>query len=211
MISPGKSDILRYYGGADRRRQPSPTSSSRGPPACATPSSAPLPLIDPAESVLIGLPDTIWFPRTGSRPWPTTRSAFLLFPVERPELFDAVVTGRRRAGCERIWVKSRDAALALDLGCVADAGRASCTSCTGCGAARDRQRRVSGHAGQRLARPAAARPAGVRAGAAYVDVGTLHGYRAALELLQARRERPAGLRRGQLLRRTDGACRGSRA
>ena len=50
-----------------------------------------LPFIDDDEPVLIGLPDTIWFPQDALRDLPDDRLSFLLFPVERPELFDAVV------------------------------------------------------------------------------------------------------------------------
>ena len=46
-------------------------------------------------------------PRTRSRHLPDDRLSFLLFPVERPELFDAVVTRRRRDACEEIQVKQR--------------------------------------------------------------------------------------------------------
>ena len=62
------------------------------------------PLVDPAESVLIGLPDTSGSPRTAAA-LDADRLSFLLFPVDRPELFDAVATdadGRVR----EIWVKS---------------------------------------------------------------------------------------------------------
>jgi hypothetical protein len=50
-----------------------------------------LPLIDPDEDVLVGLPDTIWFPEDALGRLPHGEMSFLLFPVERPELFDAVV------------------------------------------------------------------------------------------------------------------------
>src|SRR3546814_17618659 len=49
-----------------------------------------LPLIHPAESVVIGLPDTVWFPDDGLCALGEDRLSFLLFPVERPALFDAV-------------------------------------------------------------------------------------------------------------------------
>ena len=51
-----------------------------------------MPLVAPGETVLIGLPDTIWFPDDGFLALPDDRLAMLLFPVDRPELFDAVVT-----------------------------------------------------------------------------------------------------------------------
>ncbi len=67
-----------------------------------------LPVIDPAEPVLIGLPDTIWFPEDALCALPDDVLSFLLFPVERPELFDAVVTdGQGRV--REIQVKRREA------------------------------------------------------------------------------------------------------
>src|ERR671919_790966 len=56
-----------------------------------------------------GKPDTVWFPETGLAALPNDVLSFLLFPVERPEFFDAVVlegTDRVR----EIQVKRRDAA-----------------------------------------------------------------------------------------------------
>jgi len=50
-----------------------------------------LPFIAPQDEVLVGLPDTIWFPTAGFAFLPMTVS-FLFFPVAQPELFDAVIT-----------------------------------------------------------------------------------------------------------------------
>jgi glucose-1-phosphate thymidylyltransferase len=90
VISPTKSDILEYYGGA-----------AHGRPICYCVQPEPLglcdaifralPLIDPQEPVVVGLPDTVWFPEDGLRALPDDQLSFLLFPVERPELFDAVI------------------------------------------------------------------------------------------------------------------------
>jgi dTDP-glucose pyrophosphorylase len=90
VISPGKSDILEYYGGSAHSAaicysvQPRPTG------LCDSIFRA-LPFIDPAEPVLIGLPDTIWFPSNSLCALPDSHLSFLLFPVEQPEHFDAVV------------------------------------------------------------------------------------------------------------------------
>ena len=46
----------------------------------------------PHEDVLLGLPDTIWFPADGLSRLEPGFFSFLLFPVEAPHLFDAVVT-----------------------------------------------------------------------------------------------------------------------
>ena len=40
----------------------------------------------------MGLPDTIWFPEDGLCRLPDDVLSFLLFPVQRPELFDAVLS-----------------------------------------------------------------------------------------------------------------------
>src|SRR3954469_14227534 len=91
VISPGKSDILEYYGGSAYSASLSfsvPTHAD-GPRAPIFP---PLPVVDEREPGLVGLPDTIWYPADALRALPDDRLSFLLFPVERPELFDAVRT-----------------------------------------------------------------------------------------------------------------------
>jgi dTDP-glucose pyrophosphorylase len=90
VIAPHKSDIVEYYGG-----------EAHGAPICycVQPEPAGLcdaifrarPVIGESEQVLIGLPDTVWFPADGLGRLPDDQLSFLLFPVERPELFDAVV------------------------------------------------------------------------------------------------------------------------
>ena len=89
VISPGKSDILEYYGGSAYSAslcyvvQPKPIG------LCDSVFRA-LPVIDRQSAVLVGLPDTIWFPNTGLKELPDDCLSFLLFPVSRPEQFDAV-------------------------------------------------------------------------------------------------------------------------
>src|SRR5579875_4009936 len=91
VISPGKTDILEYYGGrlwgADIAYVVQPT-----PGGLCDALFRAVPLISPDESVLLGLPDTIWYPEDGFAQLPDDVLSFLLFPVDRPELFDAVVT-----------------------------------------------------------------------------------------------------------------------
>jgi dTDP-glucose pyrophosphorylase len=89
VISPDKSDILAYYGGSVRSAsicyavQPHPAG------LCDALFRA-LPVIDPGEPVVIGLPDTIWFPADALTLLPRERFSFLLFPVEEPRYFDSV-------------------------------------------------------------------------------------------------------------------------
>ena len=109
MIAGGRRpDLLRHL--ADQVRHPAllrqPASATRTSSTSCSPSRAglcdaifrALPLIAPAETVVIGLPDTIWFPEDGLTALPDERLSFLLFPVDRPELFDAVVTDAGRPG-----------------------------------------------------------------------------------------------------------------
>jgi glucose-1-phosphate thymidylyltransferase len=181
-ISPGKSDIIEYYGGSVGPAhvcyvvQPEPLG------LCDALFRA-LPLIAPGDQVLIGLPDTVWFPEDGlSRLDPDTLS-FLLFPVQHPELFDAVVTdddGRvreiqvKRQGASSSWVWGAfrmPAAIFQDLhGLWHERGRQDVY--------------VGTLVNAWLARGGCAR--GVHAGESYVDVGTLHGYREAIQLLEGR-------------------------
>src|SRR4051794_29459578 len=90
VISPGKTDILQYYGsrlwGADIAYvvQPAPGG------LCDAVFRA-RPLIGNDEEVLIGLPDTVWSPEDALLSLPDGTLSLLLFPVDHPELFDAVV------------------------------------------------------------------------------------------------------------------------
>ncbi len=91
VISPSKSDILGFYGGSAYSTpicycvQPEPSG------LCDAVFRA-LPVIDPHQPVLVGLPDTIWFPEDALCALPDDRLSFLLFPVEHPQSFDAVIS-----------------------------------------------------------------------------------------------------------------------
>src|SRR5829696_5008868 len=108
VISPGKSDILEYYGGSVFAASVFYSVQPCATGLCDAIFRA-LPLIPPDEDVLVGLPDTIWFPEDALARLPGGGMSFLLFPVARPELFDAVIcdgAGRVR----EIQVKQQDAA-----------------------------------------------------------------------------------------------------
>jgi dTDP-glucose pyrophosphorylase len=179
VISIRKSDIVEYYG-----------ASAGGVPACYVVQPRPaglcdaifqaLPFIDGDEPAIVGLPDTVWFPRDGLGHLGEDPLSFLLFPVERPSLFDAVVTepdGRIREiqvkqpepSTHWIWgaFKARGSvlrelhALWLERGCD------------------DAYIGTLVNAWIELG----GRARGVQAGEDYVDVGTIDGYRRALELL----------------------------
>lgn len=181
VISPHKSDILRYYGSEVGPATVAYVVQSQASGLCDAIFRA-VPLIEPGESVLIGLPDTVWFPEDGFRALDGDVLSFLLFPVARPELFDAVVTDED-GRVQGIWVKHADAPSAWIWGAMRMPGHVL-HELHALWLARERQDEYLGTlVNAYLAGGGAAR--GVKAGSAYVDVGTLHGYRAALELLQA--------------------------
>ena len=99
VISPGKSDIMEYFGGSIGPVRLFYTVQHQPSGLCDAVFRA-LPLIHPDENAIVGLPDTVWFPEDGMRCLPEDTLSFLLFPVARPELFDAVITdaGRARTG-----------------------------------------------------------------------------------------------------------------
>jgi dTDP-glucose pyrophosphorylase len=180
VISPGKSDIVEYYGGQVGPAHACYTVQPRPAGLCDAIFRA-LPWIAPHEEVLVGLPDTVWFPEDGLGRLGGAFS-FLLFPVARPELFDAVVTGgdgavraievkSARPSTRWIWGAFRISGEILgQLHLLwVERGRADEYLGTLVNA-------WLGRGGDAQA---------LRAGEAYVDVGTLHGYHEALQLLRA--------------------------
>jgi dTDP-glucose pyrophosphorylase len=184
-ISPGKSDIIEYYGGEIGRAslcyvvQPHP----RG--LCDAIFRA-LPLIAPQDQVLIGLPDTVWFPADGFRRLREDALSFLLFPVERPELFDAVVLreGGHAGRVEEIQVKTRAARSSWVWGAFRMPGAVLAELYALWQERGGSDAYIGTLVNAWLARGGTA--FGIRAGESYVDVGTLGGYREAIRLLGSR-------------------------
>ncbi len=180
VISPGKTDILQYYGarlwGADIAYvvQPSPGGLCDALFRAA-------PLIHEDEPVLIGLPDTIWTPDDALARLPEDKLAFLTFPVEHPEFFDAVRTDPGGAVIE-IQVKQRGAASHWIWGAAKMPGRVF-HELHALWCRPDRRDEYLGTlVNAWLAEGGEA--TGVPIGREYVDTGTLHGYRAAIRLLE---------------------------
>jgi dTDP-glucose pyrophosphorylase len=178
-ISPGKSDILEYFGGTIGTASLCYVIQQHPRGLCDAIFRA-LPLIHADDQVLVGLPDTVWFPEDGFRLLPTAALSFLLFPVERPELFDAVVTDA--AGrVQEIQVKTRSARSSWIWGAFRMPG-AVLRELHALWQERDgRDAYIGTLVNAWLERGGEA--FGVRAGESYVDVGTLGGYREALQLL----------------------------
>ena len=107
VISPAKSDIMNYFGGHIAGAsicyavQPNPSG------LCDALFSA-LPFVNPEDEILVGLPDTVWFPDHGFLSLRDGKFSFLLFPVAQPELFDAVVTNDN-GSVQEIQVKQANA------------------------------------------------------------------------------------------------------
>jgi glucose-1-phosphate thymidylyltransferase len=179
VVSPGKSDILEYYGGAMGPAHLCYTVQSKPAGLCDSIFHA-LPLVHPDDDVVIGLPDTIWFPEDALRALPSGTLSFLLFPVEQPELFDAVVT-TSQGMVEEIQVKRPDARSNWIWGAFKMPGH-TLRELHALWLERERKDEYIGTlVNEYLARGGKA--LGIRAGSAYVDVGTLHGYREAIRLL----------------------------
>jgi glucose-1-phosphate thymidylyltransferase len=181
VISPGKSDILEYFGG------------SYGSAAlCYSVQPAPaglcdalfrsIPLIHPEDDVLVGLPDTIWFPEDGFRLLDRDTLSFLLFPVDRPELFDAVILDEGGRVLE-IQVKDPRARSNWIWGAFRVPGRIF-RELHALWLARERRDEFVGTLINAWVEKGG-RATGIRAGRSYVDVGTLPGYRRAISTLAA--------------------------
>lgn len=179
VISPGKSDIVEYYGGGSDRTpiayvvQPEPLG------LCDALFRA-LPLVRDDEHVLVGLPDTIWFPEDGLAALGDEDLSFLCFPVERPELFDAVDADAHGNVIE-VQVKDMNARTHWIWGAFKLRGRVL----HDLHALWEERRRVDPYVGTLvnawLARGGKARARNL--GSSYFDVGTIDGYREAVRAI----------------------------
>jgi glucose-1-phosphate thymidylyltransferase len=178
VISPGKSDILEYYGDRYGSAELAYVVQPQASGLCDAVFRAST-VVGNHEDVLVGLPDTVWFPKAALSSLPDADLSFLLFPVDHPEFFDAVVLDGERI--REIQVKQADA----DSNWIWGAFRMSAAGFRDLHllwkqrACRDEYfgTLVNGYI------KAGGRGIGVKAGESYVDVGTLNGYRTAMALL----------------------------
>lgn len=179
VISSTKTDIVSYFGAKIGDASICYVVQQNPHGLCDALFSA-LPFIAPEDEICIGLPDTIWFPAQGFDLLPDGGFSFLLFPVDRPELFDAVLADDR-GQVQRIQVKEPNAASHWIWGAFKLTGSHL--------AALHRlwieRRRNDEYLGtlvnEYIAR--GERVDAIRRGEIYVDVGTLHGYREAVRVL----------------------------
>lgn len=179
VISPGKSDIMEYYGGNLGTASFSYVVQPKPSGLCDALFRA-LPLVRDDDQVLFGLPDTIWFPEDGFRALDDNQLSFLLFPVEHPEFFDAVVFSHSAQVLE-IQVKNQNAASNWIWGAFKMPGSVFRQLFELWQSREPRDEYLGTLVNAFLANGGAARVACV--GESYVDVGTLHGYREAIRLL----------------------------
>jgi dTDP-glucose pyrophosphorylase len=183
IVSPGKSDIMEYFGGSFGPAHLCYTVQNEIAGLCDAIFRA-VPLIRDTDDVLVGLPDTIWFPEDGFARLLADRLSLLLFPVSDPEHFDSVVLtpdGR----VLRIDVKSPNAESRWIWGAFRMPGKVF-RGLYELWSEAERHDEYFGtlvnaylsHGGEAL---------GVREGTGYVDVGTVRGYREAVRLLNSAR------------------------
>jgi glucose-1-phosphate thymidylyltransferase len=185
VIGPDKSDIIEYLGPGPEAAPIAYVVQQRPGGLCDAVFRA-LPLIAPDQAVIVGLPDTIWFPEDALAHLPDDRLSFLCFPVDEPQHFDAVVSegGRvreiqvKRPGATSRWIWG---AFKLPARVLAELHELWCQP------GRD-DTYFGTLVNAWLARGGEAHA--VHAGEAYVDVGTLHGWRDAARLLDGRPHHP---------------------
>src|SRR3712207_3742510 len=194
VISPGKSDIMEYYGAGYGDAAIAYVVQPRPSGLCDAIFRA-APLIRADEAAIVGLPDTIWFPERALAELPDDTLSFLLFPVEHPEFFDAVVLDDEDRVRE-IQVKQQGAASHWIWGAFKMPGRVLGDLRRLWLEREGRDEYIGTLVNAYLA--AGGEATGVKAGISYVDVGTLHGYREAIALL------------GEAAERTDEAGAGAR-
>jgi glucose-1-phosphate thymidylyltransferase len=185
VISPGKSDILEYYGGSYDGATISYVVQPEPAGLCDAIFRA-SPFVSGCEPVIVGLPDTIWFPKSALQRLPDDKLSFLLFPVDQPQYFDAVLLGEQNVVRE-IQVKSPDASSNWIWG----AFKMPAQILRELEAHWKRRERRDEYIGTLVNSwlKEGGEAFGVKAGASYVDVGTLNGYRAAMSLLQSQHNR----------------------
>ncbi|MGZ5847887.1 MAG: nucleotidyltransferase family protein, partial [Ramlibacter sp.] len=182
VVAPGKSDLVQYFGSSMRSADLCYVVQPKAGGLCDAIFRA-CTLVRPDEDVLVGLPDTIWFPEEGFTALPDGVLAFLLFPVDRPQAFDAVVTDEDGNVLE-IQVKHPDARTNWIWGAFKMPGRVL-HELEALWQERGRRDEYMGTLVNAYLQKGG-RAVGVRRGEAYVDVGTVHGYREALNLLGTR-------------------------
>ncbi len=179
VISPTKTDILEYYSSGVWGAQ-TIFAVQEHPEGLCDAVFRPAPFVSAGETVVIGLPDTVWFPKEALCALPSSGLSLLLFPVEQPDRFDSVVTDEAGAVLE-IQVKQPQARSHWIWGAIKMPGEIYHALHRLWRTRQPRDEYLGTLINAWLAAGGSA--VGVRAGSRYMDVGTIHGYRAAVEVL----------------------------
>jgi glucose-1-phosphate thymidylyltransferase len=179
VISPEKTDIIPYYARHPAARRFCYVVQEQASGLCDALFRA-VQVMREGEDVLIGLPDTVWFPVSGFSLLPEGELSFLLFPVEEPWRFDAVVTAGKRiteiqvkaAQPDSHWVWGAFRMPARIFGALHALWLEPERGDEYVGTLVNAYLRRGGQA------------SGIRAGERYFDVGTVEGYRAAIDVLR---------------------------
>jgi glucose-1-phosphate thymidylyltransferase len=179
VLSPEKTDIIPYYARHPAARRVCYVVQERPDGLCDALFRA-LHVMREDEDVLVGLPDTVWFPVDGYARLPPGELSFLLFSVDDPRRFDAVLTepdGRVR----EIRVKSNQPATSWVWGAFRMPARIFRTLHALWSEPGRGDEYVGTLINAYLARGGQA--LGIPSGERYYDVGTVDGYRAAIDAL----------------------------
>jgi glucose-1-phosphate thymidylyltransferase len=179
VVSPGKSDIMQYFGGRLGNTAICYAVQQSPDGLCDALFTA-LPFVSGDDEVLIGLPDTVWFPVDGFQQLPAREFSFLLFEVQRPELFDAVVCDDQDSVIE-IEVKKSSPHSNWVWGAFRMPGE-TFAALHKLWRQRNRQDIYFGTLVNAYI-ACGGRAKGIKRGEVYVDVGTLHGYHEAVRVL----------------------------
>jgi glucose-1-phosphate thymidylyltransferase len=182
VISPYKSDIIDYYGGSIGGANLAYVVQPEAAGLCDAVFRA-VPFIADDEQVLIGLPDTIWFPERAMDWLPRDVCSLLLFPVKQPELFDSVITAAD-GQVRKVEVKEPHPRSNWIWGGLRMPGGVL-RQLFELWKARGRSDQYLGTLLNGFIADSGV-VLGVRCGETYVDVGTLHGYREAIRILGER-------------------------
>lgn len=187
IISAEKSDIVRYFAERDYAAEIFYVVQKTPRGLCDALFRAE-PFARDRSQVLIGLPDTIWFPENAFRPALDTLTSagvsLVCFPVLDPAAFDAVVSDEL-GFVERVDVKQKDAPSHWIWGAVTATGEAF-HDLRLLWEARHREDQFLGHLLNAYIGAGNAVRA-VHVGERYMDVGTLEGYHAAQDYLRSLR------------------------
>lgn len=188
VISAEKSDLVRYFAERDYAAQLFYAVQPKPQGLCDALFRAEA-FARHHDQVLIGLPDTIWFPENAYQPALATDADvnLVLFPAADPSQFDAVITDDN-GYVTRVEVKQPDAHSQWVWGAVTATGKAF-HDLKLLWDARHREDEYLGHLlNAYIAAGGSVRGSAV--GELYMDVGTLEGYRLALDHLRERDRRP---------------------